>query len=143
MKTLVVLPTYNESATIAEVLRRLRASASDTRGLHLPPPRRTIDLLVVADNSPDGTGDPAAALTHAPAPGEKQPHRRVGRGLRLPGRDGLQGRAGRRDPGRGPDRVPRPHARPVEDVVPDHRRGARPGHLVGPAGPPPGEAEAP
>ena len=62
MKTLVVLPTYNESATIAEVLRRLRASASDTRGLHLPPPRRTIDVLVVDDNSPDGTGDLAEAL---------------------------------------------------------------------------------
>src|SRR3989442_8422872 len=62
MKSLVVLPTYNESAPIAEVLRRLRASASDTRGLHLPPPRRTIDVLVVDDNSPDGTGDLAEAL---------------------------------------------------------------------------------
>ena len=62
MKTLVVLPTYNESATIAEVLRRLRASATDTQGLHLPPPRRTIDVLVVDDNSPDGTGDLAEAL---------------------------------------------------------------------------------
>ena len=60
--TWVVLPTYNESATIAEVLRRLRASATDTQGLHLPPPRRTIDVLVVDDNSPDGTGDLAEAL---------------------------------------------------------------------------------
>ena len=51
MKTLVVLPTYNESATIAEVLRRIRASAVDT-----------IDVLVVDDNSPDGTADLAEAL---------------------------------------------------------------------------------
>jgi len=51
MKTLVVLPTYNESATIAEVLRRLRAGAT-----------HEIDVLVVDDNSPDGTGDLADAL---------------------------------------------------------------------------------
>jgi dolichol-phosphate mannosyltransferase len=51
MKTLVVLPTYNESATVAEVLRRLRASAA-----------RTIDVLVVDDSSPDGTADLAQAL---------------------------------------------------------------------------------
>src|SRR3989440_6496075 len=51
MKTLVVLPTYNESATIAEVLRRIRAGATDT-----------IDILVVDDNSPDGTADLAEAL---------------------------------------------------------------------------------
>jgi dolichol-phosphate mannosyltransferase len=51
VKTLVVLPTYNESATIAEVLRRIRASAT-----HM------IDVLVVDDNSPDGTADLAEAL---------------------------------------------------------------------------------
>src|SRR5207302_9770742 len=51
MKTLVVLPTYNESATIAEVLRRIRASAVDA-----------IDVLVVDDSSPDGTADLAEAL---------------------------------------------------------------------------------
>jgi dolichol-phosphate mannosyltransferase len=51
MKTLVVLPTYNESATIAEVLRRIRASAT-----------HSIDVLVVDDNSPDGTADLAQAL---------------------------------------------------------------------------------
>jgi dolichol-phosphate mannosyltransferase len=50
MKTLVVLPTYNESATIAEVLRRIRASATE------------IDVLVVDDSSPDGTADLAEAL---------------------------------------------------------------------------------
>ena len=51
MKTLVVLPTYNESSTIAEMLRRIRASAT-----HM------IDVLVVDDNSPDGTADLAEAL---------------------------------------------------------------------------------
>lgn len=51
MKTLVVLPTYNESATIAEVLRRIRAA-----GLH------DVDVLVVDDGSPDGTADLADAL---------------------------------------------------------------------------------
>ncbi|HEV7687947.1 MAG TPA: polyprenol monophosphomannose synthase [Acidimicrobiia bacterium] len=51
MKTLVVLPTYNESATIAEVLRRIRASVTDD-----------VDVLVVDDNSPDGTADLAQAL---------------------------------------------------------------------------------
>ena len=50
MKTLVVLPTYNESATIAEVLRRIRAA-----GLH------DVDVLVVDDGSPDGTADQADA----------------------------------------------------------------------------------
>jgi dolichol-phosphate mannosyltransferase len=51
MKTLVVLPTYNESATIAEVLRRIRAA-----GLH------DVDVLVVDDSSPDGTAELADAL---------------------------------------------------------------------------------
>jgi dolichol-phosphate mannosyltransferase len=43
MRTLVVLPTYNEAQTIAEVLRRLRQA--------LPAAR----ILVVDDASPDGT----------------------------------------------------------------------------------------
>lgn len=50
MKALVVLPTYNEAANIAEVLRRLRAAAGD------------VDVLVVDDSSPDGTADMAEAL---------------------------------------------------------------------------------
>ena len=52
MKTLVVLPTYNESATIAEVLRRIRAAGMPD-----------VDVLVVDDNSPDGTADLAEALS--------------------------------------------------------------------------------
>ena len=50
MKTLVVLPTFNEAANIAEVLRRIRAAA------------REVDVLVVDDSSPDGTADLAEAL---------------------------------------------------------------------------------
>src|SRR5581483_7709666 len=76
-------------------------------------------------------------------PGADQPHRGAGRRLRLPGGDGLQGRAGRRDPGRGADRVPRPHRRPVEDVGPDRGRGAGPRDVVGPLRPVAGPAETP
>jgi dolichol-phosphate mannosyltransferase len=50
MKALVVLPTYNEAANIAEVLRRLRAAAAE------------VDVLVVDDGSPDGTAALAQAL---------------------------------------------------------------------------------
>src|SRR5437773_1275886 len=40
---LVVLPTYNEAATVLDVLARIRAAVADA------------DVLVVDDNSPDGT----------------------------------------------------------------------------------------
>ncbi len=43
MRTLVVMPTYDEAPNIAEVLTRVRAAAPD------------VDLLVVDDSSPDGT----------------------------------------------------------------------------------------
>lgn len=49
MRTLVVLPTYDEAANIAEVLRRLRAAVP------------TADVLVVDDSSPDGTAEVAKA----------------------------------------------------------------------------------
>lgn len=45
MRTLVVLPTYDEAANIEEVLRRLDDACPDTH------------VLVVDDNSPDGTAD--------------------------------------------------------------------------------------
>lgn len=45
MRALVVLPTYNEAANVGEVLRRIRASVPEA------------DVLVVDDNSPDGTAD--------------------------------------------------------------------------------------
>lgn len=50
MRALVVLPTYQESENIAEVLRRLRAAAP------------TVDVLVVDDSSPDGTAAMAKAV---------------------------------------------------------------------------------
>ena len=45
MRTLVVLPTYDEAANISEVLRRLREACPD------------VAVLVVDDNSPDGTAE--------------------------------------------------------------------------------------
>ena len=44
MRTLVVVPTYLEIENIVEVLTRARAAAPD------------VDILVVDDSSPDGTG---------------------------------------------------------------------------------------
>jgi dolichol-phosphate mannosyltransferase len=45
MRTLVVLPTYNESENIETVLRRVRSVAPEA------------DILVVDDNSPDGSAE--------------------------------------------------------------------------------------
>jgi dolichol-phosphate mannosyltransferase len=45
MRTFVVLPTYDESENIEVVLRRVRAAVPEA------------DILVVDDNSPDGTAD--------------------------------------------------------------------------------------
>jgi dolichol-phosphate mannosyltransferase len=50
MRTLVVTPTYEEAKNIAEMLRRVRAAVPDA------------DILVVDDNSPDGTADVARAV---------------------------------------------------------------------------------
>lgn len=44
MRTCVILPTYNEAGTIAEVIERVLASSPHA------------EILVVDDNSPDGTG---------------------------------------------------------------------------------------
>jgi len=52
VRTLVVLPTYEEAENIAEVLRRLRAAVP------------AADILVVDDSSPDGTADVAKAAGH-------------------------------------------------------------------------------
>lgn len=49
MRTLVILPTYDEVENITEALRRVRAAAPQ------------IDVLVVDDNSPDGTAKVAMA----------------------------------------------------------------------------------
>ena len=50
MKTLVVMPTYNESQSLGETVRNLFASVKD------------VDLLIVDDASPDGTGGIADSI---------------------------------------------------------------------------------
>ena len=50
MKTLVIMPTYNESLSIAETVRNLFANVP------------AVSLLIVDDNSPDGTGQIADDL---------------------------------------------------------------------------------
>ncbi|MGH2784074.1 MAG: polyprenol monophosphomannose synthase [Actinomycetota bacterium] len=66
MKGLVILPTFNEAGTIAEVIDRVLASTPD------------VDVLVVDDASPDGTGEIAdriaagesrVGVLHRPAKG--------------------------------------------------------------------------
>ncbi|WP_370248480.1 polyprenol monophosphomannose synthase [Nocardioides sp.] len=49
-RTLMVVPTYNEAANLPGLLRRLHAAEPD------------VEVLVVDDGSPDGTGDLAADL---------------------------------------------------------------------------------
>ncbi|MCU1375144.1 MAG: hypothetical protein JWO68_2430, partial [Actinomycetia bacterium] len=49
MRTLVILPTYQEAANVATVLGRLRTAVPDAT------------ILVVDDGSPDGTADLAEA----------------------------------------------------------------------------------
>ena len=68
MRTLVVLPTYQEAANVATVLRRLRTAV----------PEATV--LVVDDASPDGTADLAEATARDLGQIEV---------LRRPGKDGL------------------------------------------------------
>src|SRR5260370_12334045 len=53
MRTLVVTPTYVEAENINEFLRRTRAALPNA------------DILVVDDNSPDGTADIAEAAAAA------------------------------------------------------------------------------
>ena len=67
-RALVILPTYNERETIARVVAGVLAADPDA------------DVLVVDDNSPDGTGDVAADLA------EQQSRVRV---LRRSGKLGL------------------------------------------------------
>src|SRR5688572_1217974 len=54
MRTLVVVPTYNEAACLPRVVERLQAAAAAVED--------EIHLLIVDDNSPDGTGDLADEL---------------------------------------------------------------------------------
>lgn len=68
MRTLIVVPTYNEAANLPELVERSRAAQPDT------------DLLVVDDASPDGTGALAESLAAV--------HGRL-HVLRRPGKAGL------------------------------------------------------
>lgn len=52
-KTLVIIPTYNEAANLNDVIQRLRNSQSK------------VDILIVDDNSPDGTGAIADSLKNS------------------------------------------------------------------------------
>ncbi len=54
MRSLVVVPTYNEADNIAKLARRILAQPG------------SLDILVVDDNSPDGTGGIADALAQSP-----------------------------------------------------------------------------
>ena len=54
MRALVVVPTYNEAACLPRVVERLQAAAADAED--------DIHLLIVDDNSPDGTGEVADRL---------------------------------------------------------------------------------
>lgn len=53
VSTLVILPTYNEAGTLAEVIARTLAVAP------------AVNVLVIDDASPDGTGDIAESLAAA------------------------------------------------------------------------------
>jgi dolichol-phosphate mannosyltransferase len=53
MNTLVIMPTYNEAQSISEIVRNLVNTVSE------------IDLLIVDDNSPDGTGKIADEIAAA------------------------------------------------------------------------------
>jgi glycosyltransferase involved in cell wall biosynthesis len=66
-RTLVVVPTYNERENLAGVVGRLRAAAPEA------------EVLIVDDNSPDGTGAVADELARDPAVAVL--HRAVKRGL--------------------------------------------------------------
>ncbi|HLV05457.1 polyprenol monophosphomannose synthase [uncultured Georgenia sp.] len=71
MRTLVIIPTYNERASLPVALERTRAAVPDA------------DILVADDNSPDGTG----AVAEAAAARDERIHV-----LHRPGKQGL-GRA--------------------------------------------------
>ncbi len=53
MRTLIVMPTYNEAESIRGMVARIRDAVP------------TADLLIVDDGSPDGTGDIADAIAEA------------------------------------------------------------------------------
>ena len=53
MKVLITIPTYNERESIEPIVKRARAAVPEA------------DILIVDDNSPDGTGEIADQLAAA------------------------------------------------------------------------------
>jgi dolichol-phosphate mannosyltransferase len=68
VRTLVIIPTYNERENVGSIVGRVRASTPD------------VDVLIVDDGSPDGTGELADALAATDASVHV---------LHRPGKDGL------------------------------------------------------
>jgi dolichol-phosphate mannosyltransferase len=69
-QALVIIPTYNERDTIAEVIRRLVEAAGDS-----------VQILVVDDSSPDGTGRLVRQLQQGSTSlGLLERHRKLGLG---------------------------------------------------------------
>ncbi len=62
-RALVVLPTYNERETVAQVIERTLRSSSDAADSD--PAIPSVDILVVDDGSPDGTAAVVAELSAA------------------------------------------------------------------------------
>ncbi|WP_223693360.1 polyprenol monophosphomannose synthase [Leifsonia poae] len=77
MSTLVIIPTYNERENVASIVARVRASTPE------------VEILVVDDNSPDGTGAIADALA-AEDPNVHVLHRPGKNGLGAAYRDGMR-----------------------------------------------------
>lgn len=72
MRCVIVVPTYNEAATVGGLLDAVAAVEAEA-------PQTVIDVLVVDDGSPDGTGDIVRA------------HPGFGRWVRLLSRDSKNG----------------------------------------------------
>jgi dolichol-phosphate mannosyltransferase len=81
----VVLPTYNEAPTIADVVREVVSALSNEA--------RPYEVLVVDDESPDGTAD-VLARAFAKTPEVRLVHRQGTRGLALSIRDGIRAARG-------------------------------------------------
>ena len=77
--SLVIIPTYNERENVAEMIRAVLALPED------------FDLLILDDNSPDGTAEIVRTLQQEPDYTDRL-NLRVGAGawLRLHLRDGLR-----------------------------------------------------
>lgn len=82
MKTVAILPTYNEAANIRGIVAELRALAGDA-SLGLPP-----EVLVVDDDSPDGTGGIVREMAEKD-PGVRLLLRTADRGRGRAGREGF------------------------------------------------------